>query len=198
MLYAFRIDKEENYDFLYLQKYGKVFLTFEVSSIEKKPHYHGVIDTDKISNFRTCLRNHGFVKGTYSISEIKDKNNYVPYIIKDGNIIVNQVFSEHEMVQFKLIDTKKKHDIAYSKKPNKPTYLKQMICDFMNSEPLSDNSLEACTLFVKYYTKKNHVMIDKFILKRFILTLCNVKYGFDYSFWDGIIRDIKKDFSSLD
>lgn len=151
----------------YIQKhFMKYAIAYEISEITKKPHLQGKIYITKdIETVRKNMKKDlGFFnKSNYSLAPIKDEEKYDSYICKDGKLLINNCFTEDEIITAIL---KHKEVIVKNEEVSKLTFTQRIARDYKIENECGIikqfSYSNACDLELN----KAHEHLLKYILKR--------------------------------
>lgn len=163
---TFRIDlPKESLDALkeMLARYGTCIITHEDAKKSGKSHFHGYLltkeDKDYLPSFRIKLvRTFKVSKAQYSITRVKDLTKYVAYIIKDGDVCFNNVFSETEMVSFQEYDMSVKTAFQEAIKKSKTKQLTSSQKLIKNYVPYDFDQLTDEQRNMKKFVVRDHII----------------------------------------
>lgn len=176
--YAVRIDElleNSNLVIEILKKYGKFLLSFEISKIEKKPHFHAVIALNRPTEapLRKALKTKYPKKYAFHLKKITKLQSAISYCAKDNDIHFNDLGLP--IVPYDFTQTPKKEE--------KFNYLRDMVDNYVKRDFPAEEEKESLYKsklhvmdYVLDYTRSNIKMIDKFILARFMITIYHKHY----------------------
>jgi len=151
-----------------IQRYGKYILTFETTN---KSHYHGYLESTKsINTIRDAIKRRFKLEGPQlSVSICKDRDKYIPYILKDNNLHANTLFTDKELQHYRsiVIDYQTMH------KGKNKSYFGRMLDAFLQT-PHEDAQFIAS--WVLNYVRENPKEISHVILENYMFSLQFYRY----------------------
>lgn len=197
------IDKIKNFVIRDMPKYA---LFTEVSSDVGKQHIQGKIgkalsEEQLRKHFKKEFPNL-FVKSNYSITTIKDPEDYDSYICKDGVVLCNNVFTD-EYIQ-EQVALRKKNVAAFTAKKEKTksavSFTELVSRDFIKEFP--DHVLAIQMSYYEYkpseYEKKSTETSCKFLLNYILKRLGKVAKVFDDNVLQRMYNGVKNAIIQLD
>lgn len=165
MLYTFRIDLElEQSDDLatlcarYSTKYA---ITHEISAEVQKSHFHGLIELASQQAFRLKLKSFfklSQIGKPLSITPVKDEEKYMTYILKDGNLVGNTLYSSEQIQVFLDNVTEFKEQV---KKKIKVNTIDRLIDGYENNSLHYKNSSHERQMYDIYTYIHKEVQMNK-------------------------------------
>lgn len=124
-------DKRQKQVINYIEhNFMKYAIAFEISTITKKPHLQGkIFITKDLETVRKNMKKDlGFLnRSNYSLAIIKEPEKYDSYICKDGNLILNNVFTD-EFIKESM--EKHKEVIVKNQENEKLTFTQRIARDY--------------------------------------------------------------------
>lgn len=178
--YSFRFDYEtekqkNDCKDLILRECPKYAIFDEVSDEVGKHHLQGKIgkemsDEQLRKRFKAALPNY-FNKSNYSLAHIMEPENYDSYICKDGNVVINNIFSQEYIdaqVQ-KRVEKKVAFENKKQKQKSSVPFTQKVAFDFVSENPSEARVIQQSQNLYKVEEKamvKAHEDLLKFLLKR--------------------------------